>query len=87
MKWVNAVSAALATIFVALICYGAYNWYFRKPQPVIQNTYQNTTVMPGANQTIENYKQEELKQKLNAITVGVNPNDVKDWFVGYSRSF
>jgi hypothetical protein len=83
---VNLVLWVLAIAFLGIVGYGSYKWYFKRPPTIVyQNTYQNTTVMPGANQTITNYEQKGVKQKLNAIGVGIISD--KTVFVEYSRFF
>lgn len=79
--------------YISLIClisfigYGAYRWYFaRPPQVVNQNTYMNTTVEPGANQTIQTYVTNTTKQKLNSIGVFYIPES-KEVGISYSRFF
>ena len=70
MKWVNVISACLAAAFLALVFYGAHQWYFRKPMPVVQNTYQNYTI--AGNMTQEN-KEEAVKQ--SKVLTGIYGNN------------
>jgi len=83
---VSLISWVLAAAFLVIAGYGAYRWYFKRPPTTVyQNTYQNTTVMPGANQTISNYEQKGTKQKLNGVSLGVISD--KTVFVSYTRFF
>lgn len=81
LQWVNIISSVLATAFLALVFHGAYQWYFRKPVPVVQNTYQNYTI--AGNMTQEN--KPEVKTKDKKWGIGGNVNSDKT--VGVSLTY
>ena len=60
---------------------GWYHWEFKRPPTAV---YHNQYVS-GDNATVT--QNEPKEQKLNAIWLGVNPRNVKDCLIGYSRSF
>lgn len=65
---VSIISYILAGILVCLVLYGSYRWYFKRPPTTVyQNTYQNYTIMPGANQTVENYKPVEKPKRFGGF--------------------
>ena len=53
MKWLRLGLSALGGILIALVCYGAYQYYFVKPAPIVNNT----TIQPGATLNVEQGKQ------------------------------
>ena len=57
VKWASGVFGGL---FVAFVCFGAYQYYFKKPTPIINNT----TVQPGATLNVEQSKQVNTSGRL-----------------------
>jgi hypothetical protein len=52
MKYLKIGLSALGGVLVALVLYGAGQYYFKKPTPIINNT----TVQPGATLNVEQNK-------------------------------
>lgn len=52
MNWLKAGTGVLSGIFLAFILYGSWQYYFKKPVPIVNNT----TVSPGATMNVEQAK-------------------------------
>ena len=75
INWLRVISAVLSVIFISIIFYGAYQFYFNKPEPIINNHY---VAMPNSNQTITQPNR-EFKQKNKFIGGGYTSK--KDWLI------
>jgi hypothetical protein len=62
--WFKSITLFLSAMLLGLIINGAYQFYFKKPTPIVNNT----TLQPGA--TL-NVKQAEPEQSTGRLYTGV----------------
>jgi len=60
MNYLKLGLSALGGILIAIVLYGSYQYYFKKPTPIVNNT----TVQPGATLNVEQAKQENKTGRL-----------------------
>jgi hypothetical protein len=65
VKWVTGI---LSGLLIAFILYGAYQFYFCKPTPIVNNT----TVQPGATMNVE---QAKVAKSGGRLFTGISANN------------
>jgi hypothetical protein len=73
INWYRVITSLVAFIFIGLILWGAYQFYFNKPEPIVNNHY---IAMPNSNQTVN--QPVNKKNNNGRLLTGVYGNN-KEW--------
>ena len=79
IDWLKIIGTVAMVILVGLIGFGAYQYYFVKPIPVINNY----VVQPGGNIT----QNQQQKVKVNRFAIGIFATNDKTFGVHFSLLF
>lgn len=70
MNYLRMGLSALGGLLIAFVLYGSYQYYFKKPIPIVNNT----TVQPGATLNVEQSRQVNSSGRLYTGVYGGRGN-------------